>query len=107
MGEQYRVDRGTTERTVADVRGAASDVTEQARALAEALDAFVSAAGGSDTVATAIASFAATRSTTAPRIGTHLAAVSAVGRIALAAVDEADAEMAVRAERGAVRRARR
>ena len=103
MGEQYRVDRGMTERTVADVRYAASDVAERAAALTEALDAVTSAASGSDVIASAVASFAAARSATAPRIGGLLAAVIAVGRVALAAVDEADTEMAVRAERGAVR----
>ncbi len=30
MGEQYRVERGMTEQTVADVRDAASDVAERA-----------------------------------------------------------------------------
>jgi len=103
MGEQYRVDRGTTERAVAEVRVAATDVAEQAGVLADALDAVASAAAGSDVIASAVASFAAARAATAPRIGTHLAAVSAVGRVALAAVDEADSEMAVRAGRGAVR----
>lgn len=100
-GESYRVDRGASERTVADVRVAAADVAQQAATIRDALDALAAAAGGSPDVASALTSFGAARTGTASRIGTHLHAVSTVGAVALAAVDEADAHMATQTARAA------
>jgi len=96
MGESYRVDRGASERTVADVRVAASDVAQHTASMRESLEALAAAAGGSPDIAAALESFGATRADTAARIGSHLHAVSTVGAVALAAVDEADAQMATR-----------
>lgn len=103
MGASYRVDHGECDRTVADVRVAAAEVAEHAAGMCGALDALVTAAGGSPEVAAALASFAVERAATAERVGTHLQAVSAVGVVALAAVDEADARMASRTSQAARR----
>jgi hypothetical protein len=103
MGESYRVDRGASERTVADVRVAAADVAQQAAAMRGAFDALAAAAGGSPDIAAALTSFGAGRTGTASRIGTHLHAVSTVGAVALAAVVEADAHMATQTVRAARR----
>ncbi|WIB78528.1 hypothetical protein DEJ28_05360 [Curtobacterium sp. MCPF17_002] len=62
--------------------------------MTRALDALAEAASGSPEIAAALRSFVSERNETATRIGTHLQAVSAVGTIALAAVDEADDQMA-------------
>lgn len=94
MGESYRVDRAASARTVAAVRTAASDVSRRADEVTRALDALAGSASGSPEIAAALRSFASERTGTATRIGTHLRAVSAVGTIALAAVDEADGQMA-------------
>lgn len=104
MGESYRVDRGASERTVADVRVAAANVAQHAAAMRDALDALATAAAGSPEVAAALASFAGERAATAERVGMHLQAVSAVGVVALAAVDEADARMASQTGHGVGRR---
>lgn len=101
MGEMYRVDRAASVRTVTDVRTAAADVGRRAEELERALDALAAAASGSPEVSGALASFAAARAGTASRIGVHLHAVSAVGTVALAAVDEADGQMATTADRAA------
>jgi len=98
MGESYRVDRAASARTVANVRTAASGVSRRADEVTRALDALAEAASGSPEIAAALRAFASERAETASRIGTHLQAVSAVGTIALAAVDEADGQMASTAD---------
>lgn len=103
MGESYRVDRAASARTVADVRTAASGVSRRAEEFERALDALAGSASGSAEIASALRSFASERAGTAMRIGTHLQAVSAVGAIALAAVDEADGQMARTADHAAQR----
>ncbi|OII04428.1 hypothetical protein [Curtobacterium sp. MCBA15_005] len=95
MGESYRVDRAASARTVANVRTAASGVSRRADEVTRAL---AEAASGSPEIAAALRSFASGRTETASRIGKHLQAVSAVGTIALAAVDEADGQMASTAD---------
>jgi hypothetical protein len=69
-------------------------VSRRADEFTRALDALAEAASGSPEIAAALRSFASERNGTATRIGTHLHAVSAVGTIAVAAVDEADGQMA-------------
>jgi len=103
LGESYRVVRAASARTVANVRTAASGVSRRADEVTRALDALAEAASGSPEIAAALRSFASGRTETASRIGTHLQAVSAVGTIALAAVDEADGRMASTADHAAER----
>lgn len=103
MGESYRVDRAASARTVANVRTVASGVSRRADEVTRALDALAEAASGSPEIAAALRSFASGRIETASRIGTHLQAVSAVGTIALAAVDEADGQMVSTADHAAER----
>ncbi|WP_420370235.1 hypothetical protein [Curtobacterium sp. L1-20] len=103
MGSSYRVDRAASVRIVSDVRTAAADVDRQSDEFERALDALAQAAKGAPEISGALASFASARTGTAPRIGAHLHAVSTVGSIALAAVDEADGQMARTAVQAAER----
>ncbi|WP_412148810.1 hypothetical protein [Curtobacterium flaccumfaciens] len=88
---------------MANVRTVASGVSRRADEVTRALDALAEAASGSPEIAAALRSFASGRIETASRIGTHLQAVSAVGTIALAAVDEADGQMVSTADHAAER----
>ncbi|MGN7223077.1 hypothetical protein ACTHQN_09460 [Curtobacterium flaccumfaciens] len=103
MGESYSVDRAASARTVADVRTAAAGVSRHAEEFERALDGLAGSASGTPAIAAALRSFASARTGTAMRIGTHLQAVSAIGAIALAAVDEADDQMARTADHAAER----